>query len=420
MFIDQFPFSNVVQKIAISLGIGLLTGLEREWSNKDLGARTFALSALLGTAATLFGSSMVLACFTGILLIAVLVNVRSLLQDRSLETTTSVALFVTYLLGALAGQGHLFTPVAAAILMVMLLAWKFELQRFAGGLQPEEIRSAVLLCLLGLVVYPILPDRFIDRWQLLNPRESWTIVVVLAGIGFVNYALLKIFRTRGLYYGALLGGLVNSTGTNAELSTRFHDASPAMVPVAISLLLLTNLAMFARNITTLFIFARPALVWVLAPIAAMAVTSVFFIWGNYHKGTGEAEQLTLPSPVSLGRVLKFAAIFVVLSALGTLAQRIFGNLGFLVVSVLGGLVSSASTTATAAILTTAGKISPEMAGIGTVLASMASSVVDLPLVYQQSRQKALTRRFALATALIIIVGVVALLAVFMFEHRLTS
>jgi uncharacterized membrane protein (DUF4010 family) len=37
-----------------------------------------------------------------------------------------------FVLGALAGQGHLRTPVAAAIPMTMLLAWKVELHRFAG------------------------------------------------------------------------------------------------------------------------------------------------------------------------------------------------------------------------------------------------------------------------------------------------
>jgi uncharacterized membrane protein (DUF4010 family) len=53
----------------------------------------------------------------------------------------------------------------------MLLAWKVELRRFAGGLQPAEIRSAVLLGLLGLVVYPILPDRFIDPCNSSIPDE---------------------------------------------------------------------------------------------------------------------------------------------------------------------------------------------------------------------------------------------------------
>jgi hypothetical protein len=59
---------------------------------------------------------------------------------------------VVVLLGILTGEGHTFTPIACAIVVTMLLAWKSELTRFAGGLTPEEIRSAVLLGLLGLVV----------------------------------------------------------------------------------------------------------------------------------------------------------------------------------------------------------------------------------------------------------------------------
>src|SRR5258706_1620940 len=172
MFMDRFPPTEVAARIAVSLGIGLLVGIEREWSNKDLGVRTFALTSLLGTIAALFGPSMVAVSLVGVFLIVIFANTRSLLVDRSLEATTSAALLVIFVLGALAGQGHLFTPVASAILMAMLLAWQGVPRPFARGLQPHEIRSAVLLGLLGLVVYPILPDRFVDKWELVNPRQT--------------------------------------------------------------------------------------------------------------------------------------------------------------------------------------------------------------------------------------------------------
>jgi uncharacterized membrane protein YhiD involved in acid resistance len=58
MFVHRFPPSEVAARIAVSLGIGLLVGIEREWSNKDLGIRTFALTALLGTMASLFAPSL--------------------------------------------------------------------------------------------------------------------------------------------------------------------------------------------------------------------------------------------------------------------------------------------------------------------------------------------------------------------------
>jgi hypothetical protein len=35
-------------EIALKIALGLLVGFEREWSNKDVEARTFAMTALLG------------------------------------------------------------------------------------------------------------------------------------------------------------------------------------------------------------------------------------------------------------------------------------------------------------------------------------------------------------------------------------
>jgi len=64
---------------------------------------------------------------------------------------------------------------------------------FAGGLTQQELRSAVLLALLGFVIWPLLPDRFVDPWQLIQPRDDWITVVTIAGLGFLNYVLLRIY-----------------------------------------------------------------------------------------------------------------------------------------------------------------------------------------------------------------------------------
>ncbi|HEX4166544.1 MAG TPA: hypothetical protein VHZ55_13840, partial [Bryobacteraceae bacterium] len=39
----------------------------------------------------------------------------------------------------------------------------------------------------------------------MKPREAWTTVVPIAALGFVNYLLLKLYSSRGLYYSELLG-----------------------------------------------------------------------------------------------------------------------------------------------------------------------------------------------------------------------
>jgi uncharacterized membrane protein YhiD involved in acid resistance len=42
---EAFPAMEIAVKAALALALGMLVGLEREWSNKDIGVRTFAMTA---------------------------------------------------------------------------------------------------------------------------------------------------------------------------------------------------------------------------------------------------------------------------------------------------------------------------------------------------------------------------------------
>jgi uncharacterized membrane protein (DUF4010 family) len=410
-----FPHIDVASKIALALAVGLFVGLEREWAQKEVGVRTFSIVALFGTLVVLGDPHLVSAALVGVFLLILLMNLQSLLRDRSLEMTTSASLLVTMMLGVLIGEGHYFTVVTSAILMTMLLAWKVGLTRFAGGLQPGEIRSAVLLGLLSLVIYPLLPDRFVDPWDLLNPRQAWVIVVVIASLGFANYVMLRLYGMRGTYYSAFLGGLVNSTAAATELSTLFRGSRDAG-SVAIAVIMVTSVAMFVRNLVILAIFAPSSVGTALLPLASMTLAALVTVRRYRDRGAAPTGQLKLESPVSLPHVLEFAAIFVALSASGTLAQRYFGGLGFLALSVIGGLVSSASTTATAAALVGGGKITPQSAGMAVVLTSMASVFVDMPIVTRQIREKSVSRRLVIASSLVIALGLV-IMVVGQFYHQ---
>jgi uncharacterized membrane protein (DUF4010 family) len=400
---SHFPTTEIALKLAAALGIGLLVGFEREWSNKDVGVRTFALVSLLGMSAFLISPYLAIAVLLPISILVAVVNVRSMLVDKSLEITTSAALIVIYVLGALVGSGHLFTPVASAILMTLLLAWKTEFHRFAGGLKPEEIRSAVLLGLIGFVIYPILPDRFLDRWQLVNPREAWITVIVVAGIGFVNYVLLRLYSTRGMYWSAALGGLVNSTAAIIELSRSLIGSGLSQMTVLVSLL--TVEAMFVRNLALLAIFAYPALVTAIGPLVAMSAVTAVVLWRSRNNPADPAATITLSSPLSIRRVLQFGTFFLAIEVVGNMASRTFGNWGFLTVSAIGGLFSSASAAVAAANLATRGTVSPNSAGVAVVLASMASAVVNIPLVARQTRGQGVASRLLGLTVLQIIAGV---------------
>jgi uncharacterized membrane protein (DUF4010 family) len=406
--VQPFPPVEVAAKIAVSLGIGLLVGLEREWAHKDLGVRIFAIGALLGMLSSLAGLQYALVSMGGVLVVIVYVNLRAMLTQRALEATTSVALLATYVLGILVGQGHLFTPIASAVLLTAMLAWKEELRRFAGGLQIEEIRSAVLLGLLGFVIYPLLPNRFVDPWRLVNPREAWVIVVVIASIGFVNYVLLKIYGTRGLYFSGFLAGLVNSSAAAAELAGPL-GAGNASPDVATASLLLTVVAMFARNLLILALFAPVAAPTALMPLGMMTIAALIIVHRARRRAVESQAELHLESPVSMKHVFTFAVLFLVIQIVSTLGKRYFGKLGFLGISLLGGLVSSASTSAAAAKIVTHGEITASLAGTGVVVASFASALVNLPIIHRRAKNRVLSRRITICTVVLVAIGIVGLL-----------
>ena len=97
-------------------------------------------------------------------------------------------------------------------------------------------------------------------------------------------------------------------------------------------------------------------------------------------------------------------------------MRWLGNSGVLLVSVIGGTVSSASTTAAAANLLTHGNVSAQQAGTATVLTSIASTTMNLPIVKRQIKVKGVMREIVLATILQGIVGITILFFERWFIH----
>jgi uncharacterized membrane protein (DUF4010 family) len=253
---------------------------------------------------------------------------------------------------------------------------------------------------------------------LFNPSDAWLSVIAIAGIGFVNYVFLRIYSTGGLYLGAFFGGLVNSRATVAELASRAQESG--LVARTTSLCLLTTIAMFARSLVLATLFSPASLGATLVPLLAMTLVAGLWIWRDRAIDEKVRGTLTLTSPISLPKVVWFGLLFITIQTLGTLLTRFFGSYGMLATALFGGLVSSASTTAAAVTMAMHGKISPSLAGSATVLTSLASATVNLPIVWRTTKNKAVVRRLTLEMATVISVGilVVTIDRVFRFSELL--
>lgn len=65
----RFPPTPIALKMAVAVGIGMLVGLEREWSNKDVGIRTFAIVSMVGMLAGIVGPQIAITSLIGIFLL---------------------------------------------------------------------------------------------------------------------------------------------------------------------------------------------------------------------------------------------------------------------------------------------------------------------------------------------------------------
>lgn len=139
-------------------------------------------------------------------------------------------------------------------MLTALLSWKTELVTFTSKLTVAEIRSALLLAFITAVIYPLLPSRFIDPWNLVNPRSIWLTVLLVSGIDFVNYILLRQLGTRGMRYSAILGGLVNSAAISVLLGQELKQ-DPDTASTIPANFLLADLAMIFRNAALVVIFS---------------------------------------------------------------------------------------------------------------------------------------------------------------------
>lgn len=401
------PHGADAAKIGLALAIGLLVGFEREWSNKDAGIRTCAIVTLTGALAAVVGPIFAIAGLAGVLVLVTFVNLRALRATGTVEITTTAALLLVYVLGVLVGQGNYFAPVAAAIVATLLLAWKLELHKFAGELRPKEVHGAVWLALLAFVIYPLLPNRALDRWGLVNLHTVWVAVIVVAAVGFANYVLMRLYSARGLYYSAVLGGLVSTTPTILELGASLRQFGGEVLGMGITITLLATVAMFGRNLVLLAIFAPHGVASAWVPLLAMGIAAAALI-RRRQTPPPAGGPLKLESPISLRRVAAFGVLFLAIQIAATLAQRYFGHSGTYIIAVLGGLLNSASATAAVGELAAQHTLTPFAAGVATVLASMASATVNAPLMNRVLGRKRLGWENQLLTWAVVAIGAIAL------------
>ncbi len=385
---------ELLSRIALALGIGLLIGLERGWRTREAesgsraaGIRTFAISGLLGgvvgAIAQALGdtasvaSGIVLA--TGLAVYAAVITSFSRDENRAEGTfsaTTAVAGILTASLGAYAVIGDPRIAAAAAVAGAAILALREELHGWVKTVTWPELRSGLVLLAMTFIAMPILPDTPVGPFGGVNPREVWIIAIALASVSFIGYAAVKYLGpSRGILFSAAAGGLVSSTAVAVANARRAAtgEGSPRLlaagVAIATAISFLRVAVIVAILQPTLLILIGPALV------VAAAVALGFGLLNALRWSPDMAHQQTVDfrNPFEFFSVIGFTIFLGAVIVLGRAVGEGFGAYGAIAGALVVGLVDVDSVTVSISRLTPY-PLGPEYV-VYAILAAVASNTL---------------------------------------------
>jgi uncharacterized membrane protein (DUF4010 family) len=374
-------------RLLVALSIGLLIGVERE-RHKGVGAkrapeglRTFSLIALLGGLTAQAGSVELITL--GGLFTALAALVGYWLGDRDDPgLTTEAALVVTFVLGVLA-QTQPVLALGCGVGVATLLAARTLLHHFVRDvLTKQELLDGIVFAVAALVVLPLLPNRSIDPWGVVNPFVFWRLVVVLIGLSAAGYWAMRLLGPRyGLAAAGFASGFVSSSMGIAAMSARAHsNASLSRVAAAgaVASMLGSLIYLFALVVSADVIILRHMLLPFGCAIAPTLGYATFLAWRARASGgsvppSGRA--------FDLKTVVVFGMFVVAFALISTFVVSRFGPRGMFFSAATTGLVDAHATAASIATMVAARKIEAAPGALAILIGLSANMAIKIPAAF---------------------------------------
>jgi len=373
-------------KVGLILLLGFLVGIERGWSfqkkkeaHQTAGIRTFTLIALSGglwgILSEYIGQVLLSVALIGFVVIIMVGYYQHAQLTGSVGLTTEMAAFVTFAIGIAVIKGLVILSVTTTIVMVLTLSVKPELHKWVKTIEPNELYSGILFLLISAVVLPLLPNRGYGPWNVLNPFELWSMVVLIAGISYVGYFSMKYLRShKGILFTAFTGSLVSSIAVTVTLG-RFAREGKA-TPLLQTGVLIATFTALGRVLFWVVIFNSQLLYKVGASVFFMLITTLglaLWTWFNSEKSQ-KSRKLTLRNPLQLSTALQFGLALALVMLLSEASNQWFGDPGIYGLSFISGMVDIDSITLS--LLKMGGnELSQPIAGNAIVLASISNTLV---------------------------------------------
>ena len=384
--------TDLFYRFGAALVIGTLIGLEREHSGSErpelfAGVRTFALIALSGAAAALAAEALQapLAFVAVLLVLGLLLSIAYyvIATRNDIGLTTEMSALITFLTGALCYWDYVLLAAAIGVVTAALLSFKGEMHRFAQNITRQDIYATLKFAVISAIVLPLLPNQSFGPppFDVLNPYRIWLMVVLISGISFLGYVLIKLMPARsGVGITGLLGGLVSSTAVTISLSERSRQAPALAMHFALSIILAWAV-MFLRTPVEIGAVDPSLVSTIWLPMVLAAVVTLIYAAVLYQRlGKNVQEHVEFANPFELGPAIKFGLLYAVILLAARAAQLYLGASGLYLSALFGGAADVTAITLTVAELHRTGSLDATAAVQALVLAASANTVVKAAIV----------------------------------------
>lgn len=378
-------YLEIVKNGAMALLMGLLVGLEREYSQKGeeplfAGIRTFPLITFIGFLSALVaraGYPWVLPVALGGVCAIIVTAYFLTARYPNVGATTEIVGILAFIFGALAAFGYLFAAATFAIVSTLVLSMKDPLHQLAATIQKDEIYAILKFGIVTVTILPLLPNRAFGPFAVLNPYKIWLMVVLISAVSMLGYILMRFMGARhGIALTGFLGGLASSTAVTLGLSQKAREAERSVARYFALGIVIACTTMFFRVFIVSIVIDQALGLSLALPIAIPALVGValgLFLW---KKKGGQAEtKLETKNPMELGRAVKFALAFGVVLLIAKASYSYLGSTGLYIASALAGLTDVDAITVSSATLARDKVLATNTAGAAILLAGAANTMV---------------------------------------------
>lgn len=328
-------------RLAVAGAIGLIVGLEREWSGhttgpdaRFAGIRTFLLLGLLGGAAGLLAAQgletigSALAITGGALTVAAYV-MATRRHTAHVDGTTEAAALAVIALTVVAGLGWMTLAAGTGAVVVLALSEKTRLHALVGRLGDTELHAALQFTVLALVVLPLLPAGPLFGPLAVRPRALWGVVLVFSAISFAGYiARRMVGAQRGYGIAGALGGVISSTAVTLNFSRQSRVDQTSGIALARGVIAACTVLLPRVLVVSAVINPRVslALAPMLLPPFVVGLLIVIFAWRTSPHQSAP-EPIDDKSPLRLMNALQMAVGFQLAITGLAYARSAFGTAG---------------------------------------------------------------------------------------------